>query len=316
MEVTNVRITNIMGLCCILDDYDKFFHDLQTLNNGKDNIYRLMDILEGKKIFGYSKIKRFYQKNRKIIEKLEKILDKNDLKFFLFSVYSAFACKPINDFYNYIIVNKIDANEVLKLFDRIMSLGFWTFDFYENKDFSNKLYEISENLLSNSDIKFLENMEVVPTYPGKICYFSERSNYLITIVSSKTKASYFHNNIAINNLIFDPNCLPCEINIEEIFSLLLEKHVLQASAVNAIKYTRDLDSIIINLGEIIEQINKLKKSIDSKQTKEGLSSTLKSLEAELKQLKLMEEKYKEISLKHHNNLTMEDLNGQIRKLIK
>ena len=72
----------------------------------------------------------------------------------------------------------------------------------------------------------------------------------------------------------------------------------------------------MNLSEIIEQINKLKKSIDSKNTKEGLVSTLKSLETELNNLRMMEEKYKEVSLKRHDNLTIEDLNGQTRKLTK
>ena len=316
MQKINVRITNIMGLCTILDDYDRFSDELQSLNDGRDNIYYLIDIIEGKKIFGNAKVKQFYQENSKVLEKLEKVLDEEDLKYFLHSLYSMPICKTINDFYNYIKVNKIDPTKLYKLLTRIKNLGFCTFDFYENKEFGQTFYEIYEDLPRNQVIKYLENMEVIPSYPGKISYFSERSNYLITISPAPVNVPYFHNNIAINNLTFDPNCLPSEINIYDIFSLLLEKHTLQASAINVIKYTRDLDSVIINLNEIIEQINKLKKMIDSKKTKEGLASTLKNLETELNNLRMMQEKYKEISLKRHDNLTIEDLNGQTRKLTK
>ena len=181
MKETNVRITNIMGLCTILDDYDRFSNELQSLNDGRDNIYYLIDIIEGKNIFGASKVKQFYQENSKVLEKLEKVLDEEDLKYFLHSLYSMPICKTINDFYNYIKVNKIDPTKLYKLLTRIKNLGFCTFDFYENKEFGQTFYEIYEDLPRNQVIKYLENMEVIPSYPGKISYFSERSNYLITI---------------------------------------------------------------------------------------------------------------------------------------
>lgn len=86
--------------------------------------------------------------------------------------------------------------------------------------------------------------------------------------------------------------------------------------INAIKYCKDFDNPISNLQLTINKLNELKDRVDSEETKDRLTTLLKVLEEELDTLIGIKNGYIDISLNRYDYLTLEDLNGQTRKLTK
>ena len=313
MKSEKVYVTDIMGLCIIFNEYKQFSHSIQILNNGSlDDIENLLSLLRGENISVSFEVENFYHNNSEAIKKLESRLSKDDLIHFILLLYSTF--KIIDNFYNYILKHKIDINKLYKLLERIKNLGFEEFDFCENADFSHEINNISEDLKRNLIINHLENIQVIPSYPGNIAYYSEGSSYLITL--SPTDISSFRPSIKLNNLEFDPNCLPDKLDVKEFFSKLLMENQRYNGGINAIKYCKDFDNPISNLQLTINKLNELKNRIDSEETKDRLTTLLKVLEEEFNRLLGIKNSYIDISLNRYDYLTIEDLNGQTRKLTK
>ena len=313
MKSEKVYVTDIMGLCIIFNEYKQFSHSIQILNNGSlDDIENLLSLLRGENISVSFEVENFYHNNSEAIKKLESRLSKDDLIHFILLLYSTF--KIIDNFYNYILKHKIDINKLYKLLERIKNLGFEEFDFCENADFSHEINNISEDLKRNLIINYLENIQVIPSYPGNIAYYSEGSSYLITL--SPTDISSFRPSIKLNNLEFDPNCLPDKLDVKEFFSKLLMENQRYNGGINAIKYCKDFDNPISNLQLTINKLNELKNRVDSEETKDRLTTLLKVLEEEFNRLLGIKNGYIDISLNRYDYLTLEDLNGQTRKLTK
>ena len=313
MKSEKVYVTDIMGLCIIFNEYKQFSHSIQILNNGSlDDIENLLSLLRGENISVSFEVENFYHNNSEAIKKLESRLSKDDLIHFILLLYSTF--KIIDNFYNYIIEHKIDINKLYNLLERIKNLGFEEFDFCENADFSHEINNISEDLKRNLIINHLENIQVIPSYPGNIAYYSEGSSYLITL--SPTDISSFRPSIKLNNLEFDPNCLPDKLDVKEFFSKLLMENQRYNGGINAIKYCKDFDNPISNLQLTINKLNELKNRVDSEETKDRLTTLLKVLEEEFNRLLGIKNGYIDISLNRYDYLTLEDLNGQTRKLTK
>ena len=313
MKSEKVYVTDIMGLCIIFNEYKQFSHSIQILNNGSlDDIENLLSLLRGENISVSFEVENFYHNNSEAIKKLESRLSKDDLIHFILLLYSTF--KIIDNFYNYILKHKIDINKLYKLLERIKNLGFEEFDFCENADFSHEINNISEDLKRNLIINYLENIQVIPSYPGNIAYYSEGSSYLITL--SPTDISSFRPSIKLNNLEFDPNCLPDKLDVKEFFSKLLMENQRYNGGINAIKYCKDFDNPISNLQLTINKLNELKNRVDSEETKDRLTTLLNSLEEEFNRLLGIKNGYIDISLNRYDYLTIEDLNGQTRKLTK
>lgn len=313
MKSEKVYVTDIMGLCIIFNEYKQFSHSIQILNNGSlDDIENLLSLLRGENISVSFEVENFYHNNSEAIKKLESRLSKDDLIHFILLLYSTF--KIIDNFYNYILKHKIDINKLYKLLERIKNLGFEEFDFCENADFSHEINNISEDLKRNLIINHLENIQVIPSYPGNIAYYSEGSSYLITL--SPTDISSFRPSIKLNNLEFDPNCLPDKLDVKEFFSKLLMENQRYNGGINAIKYCKDFDNPISNLQLTINKLNELKNRVDSEETKDRLTTLLKVLEEEFSRLIGIKNGYIDISLNRYDYLTIEDLNGQTRKLTK
>ena len=313
MKSEKVYVTDIMGLCIIFNEYKQFSHSIQILNNGSlDDIENLLSLLRGENISVSFEVENFYHNNSEAIKKLESRLSKDDLIHFILLLYSTF--KIIDNFYNYILKHKIDINKLYKLLERIKNLGFEEFDFCENADFSHEINNISEDLKRNLIINYLENIQVIPSYPGNIAYYSEGSSYLITL--SPTDIFCFRPSIKLNNLEFDPNCLPDKLDVKEFFSKLLMENQRYNGGINAIKYCKDFDNPISNLQLTINKLNELKNRVDSEETKDRLTTLLKVLEEEFNRLLGIKNGYIDISLNRYDYLTIEDLNGQTRKLTK
>ena len=299
MKSEKVYVTDIMGLCIIFNEYKQFSHSIQVLNKEK------IDVEFVEKIhFDYIKL----------IEQLESKLSNYEEAHFIGILYYDPIFKTIDNFYNYILKHKIDINKLYKLLERIKNLGFEEFDFCENADFSHEINNISEDLKRNLVINYFENIQVIPSYPGNIAYYSEGSSYLITL--SPTDISSFRPSIKLNNLEFDPNCLPDKLDVKEFFSKLLMENQRYNGGINAIKYCKDFDNPISNLQLTINKLNELKNRIDSEETKDRLTTLLNSLEEEFNRLLGIKNGYIDISLNRYDYLTIEDLNGQTRKLTK
>lgn len=103
---------------------------------------------------------------------------------------------------------------------------------------------------------------------------------------------------------------------KNFFSKLLMENQRYNGGINAIKYCKDFDNPISNLQLTINKLNELKNRVDSEETKDRLTTLLKSLEEELDRLIGIKNGYIDISLNRYDYLTLEDLNGQTRKLTK
>ena len=103
---------------------------------------------------------------------------------------------------------------------------------------------------------------------------------------------------------------------KEFFSKLLMENQRYNGGINAIKYCKDFDNPISNLQLTINKLNELKDRVDSEETKDRITTLLKVLEEELDRLIGIKNGYIDISLNRYDYLTLEDLNGQTRKLTK
>lgn len=311
-NIQKIEVSTLLALCDILDSYEAFRNRLSLLLNNKNiNPYKLIDLADGTVIIGHLKVKKFYNDNKDIIDKLRQHSCICEFINFTY-LYNKKANKEseIEFFYKYFL-NNIDKLEIIKsLLKRIKKLGINFIEFDAQADFTVDEYCINSILGDNYQISYLDNMKAISNYNSSVVkYITTNSNYLINVgvLSPSSIISNNRKSITVNSLFFDPDRLPKELSQESIFNNIIAlKKECQEECI-AIKNSVDLNILLDNLNKQIQSIYKVIESIEQSENKIELKKVLDKLLKSFEELQLLDFKYNEDIVQTYNSITSETL---------
>ncbi len=299
-----IPIDHLLVLCELGEDYKSFCNDLENLIKFKRDKYlarrRVYHILKGDNLLNYSnKYKKFIKKHNHTIEIMN--------KYSCLSNFILLSCFDEDYFYQYIQEHKEDIEIIKAVALKIKSLGFETINFDENLDFTENEYVL--NYSYGSSFKFLENMEVIPTYLDiPIRYKTNGSCYSMTLHSNyKNYINKYGREIELNSLIFDPNRLPNEITskstIEVIKKLAEKKKVEYNDLQNAI----DLSITTSDLADYYKRLKKVSERIIKINDNSELTNMINQMQKTLQQLELFGTNFEERIISTHPDINDETI---------
>ncbi len=300
-KVKEIYTDNLIALCHIIDSYSEFSKNLRSFISTKynrDNVEYLYQMSNGKFIFGAKKVKQFYQKNKTIIDLINKY---SNISMFINQHYdnqgNPYELADLDFFYQYILNKKDCLKQILETLNKIKKLGFEKLQFDENLDFTTNDYKINKSFKYNNNIEYLDNMEAIPNYESDVInYKTKGSNYKITIKPSvrtiiNQDISGYDKKIIVNSLNFDANKLPeimtKENTFDKIISLANEKNDECEAIRNSVNLSISLDFLCLS----INSINNLLSRIDDIENKDDLLNILSEMKLNLNKLQTANLKY-------------------------
>ena len=218
-----VEINNIIALCHIIDNFKEFEKNLLPIISPKYNrnfVFKLCDISQNKFKIGAKKAKKFYNENKQVIDTINKY---SNVPTFINLNYDYYGKSNGNleFFYEYISNHTEEIPNILKLLEKLKELGFSTFIFNENLDFTKETYFSEQRFSRNFNFTYVANPEIRPNYFDHISYKTSDSNYKIDLKINVDEISKYGNKITLNSLLFDPNTLPEKLDKKHTFDPLL-----------------------------------------------------------------------------------------------
>ena len=208
-----IRSDVLYALCHILDDYPKFATALDQIqkNNRNNNwIHRILLMQKkGTVTLRATPMERnFYKENQEVIES---IYNDGALTNFLWSE------KTERDyFYQYLMKNRENLKQIIAVITKLRELKFYKINLDENADFTKSVFALSYDASHLAPlIHFCDNMYALPNFDiSNIKYKTKKSDYLISIQYFGTEPGEnpWEKEIILNNLVFDVNRLPQNLN--------------------------------------------------------------------------------------------------------
>ena len=231
---------NIIALCYILDSFEEFSERLKNAIPTKYNrnfISDLYYISMGKINFSL-KTRRFYKENKTVIDTINKY--SNLLLYTNFSYDGQDYLEneeSLRFFHKYIMEHRGDLETILRVLNKIEQLKIDEIKLDKHMDFSKEEYELHYWKSENYRYVLLNNLVLVPSgETDLIRYKSTNSDYKIVASRGACKSSYLDaqmaSQITLNSLIFNPDKLPNDASVDEIY-----KTVFGLKKQNKGKYT-------------------------------------------------------------------------------
>lgn len=322
-ENKTINLDIAIALCNIQDSFEEFskeIKDIMSKGNSITDVYRLYRLSIGEKIKDVKtnkEIIKFYLQNE---ETINKIISRCPLNNFIFDNYtqdgniSDLSC--IGELYQYIDKHKDAKEEIMIMLYKLKKLGFTNINFNENFDFTEDKYSVNNVFNQNSEVIYLDNIEVVPNYDfGMVEYKSNDSNYKIIL---KTQCFDFSKNdrtIALNSLLFDRNRLPEEINKLTIFDNIIDLKEEQKDKYNKITNSVDFSVKIDDVSKEFNELNNIVDKLDSISSATEIKKVLKNVKRLLDDLRNISKNY-DSSITKENNITSDGLKLQKRMVLE
>lgn len=285
MKKEKVHVNSIIALCHILNDYEDFKNI--AINLKIEDIYDLCSISLGDTVFGKMRMKKFYQENKVVIDIINTYCVLVD---FIYKIRE----KKLDHIYEYLKNHQVEIDKVIKLITKIKNLGFEYILFDEELDFTKDIYKMYTVFNDNGPISYLENMEAIPNYQNNVVeYKTNDSNFRIDFLK------FEYSEIILNSLLFDPNKLPEEINVDNMFAEIIVLKEKQKKNSIAIRNSVDLNVSISDLDSEFSKTWRVIESLEDFRDKEILREILK-------ENRLALEKLKEISVKYDESIINND----------
>lgn len=307
--MVKVRLSLLIMICNNLDAYNTFkknFNEFITYidgNNRDETMFETLSFLqtlaEGNNLFSIGKkrkIKGFYNENKEVIDKLNKINCEGLIKDYnLFASFIKetliYRKKEYQPLCEYINRNKEKKEKILAVLNRLQELGFEDIKFDESADFTQKVYETKYKEIArpiNRTIMYCENMEYILSYGDIIKYRTAKSNYRI-----KNDTHYIGPRIELNNLTFDPSSLPESIEYNYLYNKILaivneQEHISYTSVINSGLALNDIEKELENIKNKIDMINLLVNKLQSLEEREKLKEALLYMNLEIARMKQIE----------------------------
>ena len=303
-----INLNNMIALCHIVDEFEGFEKRLITAISGKYNrcfIFQLNDVSKGEFKICSRKAKKFYEKNKSIIDTINNY---SNVPTFINLNYD-YKGNPRGDlkfFYDYLLNHKEEISKILVLLEKLKELGFHSFEFNEKLDFTKELYTYDGY---SYDIVYLDNMGAIPNYKGFINYKTTDSNYKMKIglSGSNREISEFNREVVLNSLLFDPNRLPEKIDNEHIIDYILNMQKSQEEKSKIIKNSIDLSISVYDLEYQFICSDTIIKRLEGINNKEELTSALSNIKENLEKLKYLSSEYNDSISKEDPLLSKEVL---------
>jgi hypothetical protein len=284
--------TNSLIALCEMENYDKFCQELESLiasEENKDLIYKVYNIMQGNLTIGNKKLKNFVKKYQDIIEIMKKYHCLSDMTIYKYHSDGKPDDSSNEDyFFKFISEHKEDIETIKNIAIKIKNLGFDKIIYGEKLDFTDVEYQL--DTLYGSDIKFLENIDVIPTYNlNPIIYKTNDSCYCMTVGTfgyGNKKISDYGREIELNSLIFDPQRLPNEITVESTIGTIIK---LVENSKKEYQIIKDSVDMSIFTEDLMIQYNRTKniiESIENLKNKEEIKQILHNILREITELKL------------------------------
>lgn len=313
-KTISIRTGQLIALCYIFDDFDKFNSDLVKLKSSKHNKDIIDDLRSNSR-----KKRKFYQENKSTIDIINKY--SSSLIMFIQSNYD-YKGKLRNDsslafFYQYILSHKDKLQQIINLLERIDELGFHKLEFNENLDFANTEYKVNTNFYENLNITYLDNIQVIPNYENDVVvYGTTDSNYIINLNRFIKELAKYNGRIIVNSLLFDKERLPENITKESIFDEIIMLKGEQKEKCNTI---RDLVDLSVNIDDLNAQFNSFNRVIerlcDGKSKNELCELALK-IKENLDKLQMISDEYEDSLSKEESYVTKEKLQKEKQAYLK
>lgn len=278
-------------------DYDKFsifINKIERLANGQHVL-----------LSGFER--KFYSKYKEIIDVINTYSDISS-----FSNNNKY--RNIIDLYNnYILLHKDEITNILAVLNKLLDLGFEEICFNEEYDFTKMVFDFSPECIHYTNMSYLDNIQVIPSYPGVIKYKSDDSNYKINM--EHTDLYLTDSEICLNSLLFDPSRLPNSLNIELIFDEINSKARQYYDINREIKNSVDLSVGINDLLMQAEITGCLFDGLDNVENREELIEILNNIIVEIKKLKKISCDYSDSLSNKEPMLTKEFLEEEKKKYL-
>ena len=283
-EYKKISINNLLALTHILDDFKKFNRKLKIFNSNTDleNLQNLFKVSKGDLILS-PRTNKFYKENKNVIDTINKY---STLYDFINNIYiSNCSSYDINYFYNYLTINKDKLDDIVKVVEKIKELGFREIKFNEEENFKKEEYKLNTSRVKSiiysmvTDIRFLENMELIPEYENNIIkYKTNGSNYCMILPYRNNAKGWSSNEIILNNLLFDPNRLPNSLKKEDTIDKIISLRETKKEETTSIRELVDLGVKIFDLEKEYANLKYIVDRLENVKSKEELKKVLSNIE--------------------------------------
>ena len=320
-EVYKPRLDSLIVLINFLDEYEEFIENLEVFlskaRTDSQNMLRIVQQLsDGDSLFGKFKEKRFYEENKKTIDK---ICEHSNLMSFVFQNYNYYGKRRAREFYldyfyNYFKSNSDKLPQILNLLERLKELGFSEIYFNENFDFAIEEHEIKINMSENKTVSYFDNIEIIPNYDSKtIKYKTTGSNYKMKF--KPFNVSIYGDSIELNSLLFDIDRLPKKVSKEYTFDKIIELSKSKNEECYDIETIVSLNASLIDLNMQLDCISYIISRIDDTKTKEELIKVLFELKQNSHKLKNINSEYSNV-VSQNTCITKEQLEKEKQLYLK
>ena len=318
-EAIEAKVNILIALYHILDGYSEFTKNLIsfiTTKNNKNDVWDLYKITHGEFVVGAIKTKKFYQKNKDVIDTINKYSSIWDFILYNYDDQGNVRKDSFVDyFYQYFLAHKNELDKILSILEKLKELGFDRFRFDEDADFTDKECTISTHFNSNSNINYLDNIQVVPNYQNDVVrYKTTGSNYNMNIKVFLGRFGY-EKTITLNSLVFDVKRLPESISKESIFDRIISLKGEQKESCAAIKNSVDLSIGVDDLQSQFESTSQIIDRLDDIKDKDELHEVLSHIKEEIDKLQTISKAYNDTVSKDDSSITKEQLQKEKKRYL-
>ena len=322
-----ISVKNLIALCHILDDYEKFDEEAKEyflIEQNKDafsTMYRmtyLNDVLRGKKCVtpAQRKAKKFYENNKKVIDIINKY---SDVYSFCIDFHNNIHVhrKNVEFFYKYLREHRDNLDDIIALTKKIKDLGITELYFDEEGDFQKETCQLHTDYIS--EISYLENMEAILNYDNNIIeYKTNGSNYKISfyLVREERNDGIRDLVIEVDNLLFSPDSLPTKIDPKNMINEIIELKSGKEKEFQAMEDSVDLNLSRDDLSSLIYKLEHVTNGLEAVSENElgSIKEIISNLRENLNRLNKIIESFDERIIKENpDSITKETLLRELRK---
>lgn len=313
------NINNLIALCHIIDDFEEFYEDLKnvmSLKNNRNFIFKLQDISIGRFSLFSMKQKKFYNKNKTVIDTINKYSNIISFISHNFNWNENQTSNSLEFFHKYILNHKEEISKILAILEKLKKLGFDKIEFNANIDFTEEIQKIYTIFRDNVSITYLDNLTVVPSYnSGVVSYKTTNSNYKMVIGTQLGKISYYDKKIILNSLIFDASRLPDSITKEEIFDKIMKLKTEKIQEYVLLQDCVNLNLLIENLYQAYYDVSKKIENLQTVSEKNELIELLSNIKNIILEIETISKKHNE-SITYNKKITEPLIESETQTYIK
>ena len=316
---SEIKIDNLIALINILDNYEDFSNNLKKFvkkeKYNRELIGKLHKISKDEFCIRDMGAKKFYKDNKEVIDIINKYTSIYD---FICSNYDyngnlIDGYDKLDYYYNYILKNKNNIEQIKLVLDRIKDLGINKINYNESYNFTNNTYHFSLN--HKGCLNYLDNIEVLPGYSkSKIDYYTKESNYKIMIYNFDD--IYETNEIYLNSLIFNPNVLPKKISKEETLDIIFNLKKKNNEEENKIREVIELSVAVDNLESQYAITNSIINKLDTIKNKKELKMILIEMLYSISKIREIENNQYQDLISNSNKITKKRLIKEKRNYLE